>query len=343
MVNYSVNGKYFISYSAFVKQSHGLLGLPEQKERYSYNWAEKDGIEYDLNEPVRFNERRISLEMFFVGDTWDELSENFTLLMDEFKKSGRQRLIVEPFGYNPLVYDVILGSEVYLEKRFKEGRMFGVCTLNVIEPNPIKRVFMLVGGTLNLKYNSDGQTRVKIDGEEYVYFGNVDEGYSISERDILIKPSVDEIEIGGRNYIVESNKYHGNNEWYSYGYAWNFSFYVDLKGGETYTISIPVRNLDDSNNSVSRIIVSGSSSSTQTIPPLAERVAKYTFTYPEDEDQVLIRFLTNSSGIPVLEWGLPKLEKGNKATDWTPAPEDVHYVTIEGNINLLQTNADEVI
>ncbi|MCU7583728.1 galactose-binding protein, partial [Riemerella anatipestifer] len=40
-----------------------------------------------------------------------------------------------------------------------------------------------------------------------------------------------------------------------------------------------------------------------------------------------------------------KLEKGNKATGYTPAPEDTHYITISGNtdeITNLQTNAEEL-
>ena len=37
-----------------------------------------------------------------------------------------------------------------------------------------------------------------------------------------------------------------------------------------------------------------------------------------------------------------KIEKGNKATDWVPAPEDQHYISIAGNIDEitnLNTNA----
>ncbi|MDR7784863.1 galactose-binding protein, partial [Riemerella anatipestifer] len=40
-----------------------------------------------------------------------------------------------------------------------------------------------------------------------------------------------------------------------------------------------------------------------------------------------------------------KVEKGNKATDWSPNPEDTHYITISGNIDEitnLQTNAEEL-
>lgn len=173
-------------------------------------------------------------------------------------------------------------------------------------------------------------------GKLSTYIGRLKQAFTKVGEDVadLRENKADKVMLdnfGGRNYILESNKYHGNNVWYSYGYAWNFLFYVDLKGGETYTVSVPVRNLNNSNDSRSRITVAGLSSSTQTIQPLAERVIKYTFTYPEDQDQVIIRFLTDTPDLPVLEWGLPKLEKGSIPTDWTPAPEDQTADVLEEN------------
>lgn len=135
-VVYSINGVSFDSLEAYVSQSHGLISRPKRKMPLSYSWPDENGTEYDLVNPLPFEERKISLEMFILGDNWTDIKANFEGLMDQFDGAGTHTLSVTPFGLAAMVYEVIVSEEVVLEKRFWDGQMVGTFTLNLIEPNP---------------------------------------------------------------------------------------------------------------------------------------------------------------------------------------------------------------
>ncbi|MCU7583733.1 galactose-binding protein, partial [Riemerella anatipestifer] len=75
---------------------------------------------------------------------------------------GLARLVIEYLG-NALVFDVYLSDGVELEKSFKEGKMVGFFTLKMKDPNPIKRVFKLVGSDLQLSFNAQFWVDINID------------------------------------------------------------------------------------------------------------------------------------------------------------------------------------
>src|SRR5699024_8794822 len=151
-----------------------------------------------------------------------------------------------------------------------------------------------------------------------------------------VEKKVDGIEVGGRNLILNSTKYHKHSntshyetinyngkKWLLYGYARSFLFNVDLEKGQTYTISIPVYNPDELDNSVSRIMIGHLDNIIiKSVPPKETALISQTFTSEENESQAIVRILVNGNDYPKLAWGYPKLEKGTIATDWTPAPED---------------------
>lgn len=135
-VVYSINGVLFESLKAYVSQSHGLISRPKRKRPLSYSWPDENGTEYDLENPLPYEERKISLEMFILGDNWSEIKANFESLVGEFDGAGTQTLTVTPFGLDTMTYEVIVLDEIELEKRFWDGEMVGTFTLNLIEPNP---------------------------------------------------------------------------------------------------------------------------------------------------------------------------------------------------------------
>lgn len=159
-VKYSINGKYFKDYGIYVSSSLGLLDALKRKPIKTYNWQEYHGESLDLSNP-KFEAREIVLNCFVKGNNYQEMFENFrNVVLSEFQKSGTQRLLVEPFGYKALPYEVYMIDEVKIIKEFSESTSIGVFSIKLIEPNPIKKVLFLSGTSLNLSYNSSKETEI---------------------------------------------------------------------------------------------------------------------------------------------------------------------------------------
>lgn len=135
-VVYKINDVDFETKECYVSQSHGLTDIPERKPVLSYEWPDEDGTQYDLGVAPKFKERKIWLDVFFTGSNWTTLKANFNDIMAEFKKQGLQTLKVKPWSMAEMSFDVFLAEPVILEKIFRNERMFGVCTIVMIEPEP---------------------------------------------------------------------------------------------------------------------------------------------------------------------------------------------------------------
>ena len=173
-VRYSINGKYFKDYGIYVSSSLGLLDALKRKPIKTYDWAEYHGESLDLLNP-KFEAREIVLNCFIKGNNYQQMFDNFrNVVLSEFQKSGTQRLLVEPFGYKALPFEVYMEDSSPLNKTFKDGQMVGVFTLKLIEPNPIKKVLYTTSETLNLSYNSSKETEIFfVNGEKTIAKGNV--------------------------------------------------------------------------------------------------------------------------------------------------------------------------
>jgi hypothetical protein len=134
------------------------------------------------------------------------------------------------------------------------------------------------------------------------------------------KELVDNIEIGGRNLVLSSNTPVSSSSYEVCKYAMS----EDWQLNTTYTISI--KGSVNSGQGFG-VWANGWHTSLQIIYTETDGIYKATFTTPSVintiEPKTLFIFncpngtCTNAS----IEW--IKLEKGNKATDWTPAPEDI--------------------
>ncbi|HPP40822.1 MAG TPA: hypothetical protein PK498_11090, partial [Candidatus Kapabacteria bacterium] len=147
-------------------------------------------------------------------------------------------------------------------------------------------------------------------------------GYSVSSE----WEAVNDIQIGGRNLLLNSK---GNfillpQTTGQESDNWNYyRFYCDMEVGEQYTISANIGITAGDFTQVSIYPYPGDISGEVPIP--ASGRIKYTFTKTNaTTDSVLIYAgvagTTRGNGIIISK---VKIEKGNKATDWTPAPEDV--------------------
>ncbi|MBC9873704.1 Ig-like domain-containing protein [Macrococcoides bohemicum] len=158
----------------------------------------------------------------------------------------------------------------------------------------------------------------------------------------MAKPLLDNILLGGRNLLLNSNfwthsglvddrKVVENIPFRKMDYSWSFNFTnLNLIKGETYTVSVYVYN-DLDIPQTSRIVLdkreTGKSpeqkNNFRDIQP--KTIYKHSFTFVNDftnTGQLILYFLSNTSG-QTIWFSYPKLERGNIATDWTPALEDI--------------------
>ena len=171
-VRYSINGKYFKDYGVYISSSDGLFDALKRKKVNTYDWAEYHGSSLDLSSP-KFEAREITLKGFVVGDNWVSMKFRFDTIISELQKAGTQRLLIEPFGFKPLPYEVYMEDSSELQKTFSDGKMVGIFTLKLIEPNPIKKVLRVNGNMLRLSYNSKFETEISYgNGEKDIAYSN---------------------------------------------------------------------------------------------------------------------------------------------------------------------------
>lgn len=322
-VRYSINGKYFKDFGIYVSSSLGLLDALKRKPIKTYDWQEYHGESLDLSN-LKFEAREIVLNCFIKGDNYQEMFDNFrNVVLSEFQKSGTQRLLVEPFGYKALPYEVYMIDDVKIIKEFSESTSIGVFSIKLIEPNPIKKVLYLTENTLNLSYNSSKETEIFfVNGEKTTAKGNV----SLSGK-TLANRNVSSYNFSGRNLMLNSES--------EFVYAFPISTSEPLKIGEEYTLSFEITG-----NASGHIFLNNSVSSNYDASGIGWRRKHITFTFVKNdysEKELFPHFYGADSVRNV------KLEKGNKATDWTPAPEDEKYIIIAGDIDgitNLTTNAE---
>lgn len=170
---------------------------------------------------------------------------------------------------------------------------------------------------------------------------------------------IDNLEVGGRNLLLHSSDM--PSYWYTVDASgasqigtveyqndgsvlvtnsdsntrFHYKSMISVQSGETYTISCEYKEVSGdqphqyqiglytpNETSASWIANKGTKTS------IANGWIKtfHTFTIPSDVDHITIFFRSGSDfALYTHEYYIrhPKLEKGNKATDWTPAPEDV--------------------
>lgn len=323
-VIYSINGKYFKAFGVYISESKGLLDKLKPKPRKAYDWAEYHGKVVDLSAP-KYEEREITLTGWIEGKNWHEMKQNFDALLSEFDKGGLVRLLVE-FG-KELVYDVYLDGAVELEKSFKEGEIIGKFSLKLKEPNPVKKVLKLVGNNLSLSFNSEDWVEVNIDGNTHSYREQVSINKGLQNRNLISSNQQ------GRNLLRNSAYKNGIDDGGHITYVGEITEMVQgeiyiinseiIKGGVEYHYYLNQRL--DWGNGIPQSVKKNE-------PFVANANHKYLWLW--------IDIPSNRA-----EHRKIKLEKGNKPTDWTPAPEETHYITIAGNIDKiknLQTNAEEI-
>lgn len=154
-----------------------------------------------------------------------------------------------------------------------------------------------------------------------------------------ITAKVDNLQIGGRNLLKNTDKdisitSHTTDEqpaWAKYETGYN------LENGKTYTLSAEIKNSASAIKEASIGIFDGATNVGTVYPLLANgQRQSVTFSVPNDSSKYQLYFYAGHAGeIPGVDLTTTfhhvKLEIGNKATDWTPAPEDTTDIISELN------------
>lgn len=148
-----------------------------------------------------------------------------------------------------------------------------------------------------------------------------------------IKSAVDGIEIGGRNIFIGSSKY---NDWYATSQT--ETDYIEVGSNREITVSLERRVASGAINTTYCTIYQYDSNKNGAgfISTMAGAVTpiylKDSITFKTDSSTAYIKLVFE----PYTYYRHIKVEYGNKATDWTEAPEDV-----DENINSVRTVATQ--
>ena len=164
----------------------------------------------------------------------------------------------------------------------------------------------------------------------------------------MVTQKINGLDIGTRNYLQKTDVVKYFRDWRAWGattIALTDNGYLQitplenatgvgayppklatLKAGETYTVSFEAYAENDITLGYFYIMDDDGNKSLNKYVNIKTTPARYSFTFIAAEDRDFCSFLfgyhTSVTDPCIFYLRNPKVEKGNKATDWTPAPED---------------------
>jgi hypothetical protein len=200
-VNYYINGVDFKTFGVKVTESYGLIGALKMKEPLTVNWPDHHGIVVDLASP-RFDAREITLKCYLkAANSTDFISKSQSFIA-AFQKQGTQRLLVDVYDVpqaKPLVYEVFLQDNIEITKKWRDSVMIGTFTIKLIEPEPVKTVYITESSNESITVESEKPVNIYWGDGSATYdvttlTGAVEHSYSVTELHyIVITGIIDEI------------------------------------------------------------------------------------------------------------------------------------------------------
>ena len=219
-------------------------------------------------------------------------------------------------------------------------------------------------GSLETNYNKVSGDLASVTSKQTALEQNLD-GFKTTVSDTYTtKTDFNNLAIGGRNLYRYTRNFEANDiwanlsNWEEVGVQDGFTVLkhtqwlgiyqkITLEANTEYTLSAWIKG--DAGATISAYIETGqtiTSSNFEYRQPLEDSYKKYSFTFNTGNTTTnKARFENSVSDKYIYIYGL-KLEKGNKATDWTPAPEDVEEYTnssIANSENALNDNINSAV
>ncbi len=169
---------------------------------------------------------------------------------------------------------------------------------------------------------------------------------NLQQAKTFAEQKVNELNVGGRNYVLDSKRSRRRK-----GEYLQFQLSKTLERGR-YTASVDVELIKDVGFVSIIPAIIGKSSPYPVVSVSTQGNKRYVFNIEITGDDVNAITLYPQKGYAVLSSSIAgeavfsnfKLEKGNKATDWTPAPEDVEnqIANINSNLEVIRRNAKRI-
>lgn len=177
---YFIDEKPFEDFLVYVSTSSGQIDALELKESVNVDWPGEHGIIIDL-ERRRFKERVIKLDCFVKCAGYMDFALKLNDFLDRFTQNGLHRLRIDIDDYKHLVYEVYLPGGTDINKKWREGDFFGTFSLELREPEPVKRVLRFEATTANMT------AKINMQGKKGAY--NIFWGDKQSDKDIFCETS----------------------------------------------------------------------------------------------------------------------------------------------------------
>lgn len=179
--------------------------------------------------------------------------------------------------------------------------------------------------------------------------------------------AIENIKVGGRNYLQQTDATKYLDSWIPWGSTleltsdgWVLVVPTDgvssvgahppklttIEAGEVYTVSFDAYAEDEITMNYFYIMTDDGNTRLSNTVAISTVPKRYNFTFTATETiancSILFAYSTTSAGAVSICLRNPKLEKGNVATDWTPAPEDT-TTELEQSVVETRTYVNEYI
>lgn len=159
-----------------VSDSRGVIDGLKMKSPFAVDFNDENGEFVDLVNPV-FEPRDLSFDCWIKADGKSDFVDKVHALETVFRNGGTHRLMIVTNPTKPLVYEVYLPNGVAISKKWRDEVMIGTFTLNLREPEPVKRVLK------HIVVNDASKTcQVKITSDRFfnIYWGDGSADYDVA-------------------------------------------------------------------------------------------------------------------------------------------------------------------
>jgi hypothetical protein len=144
---YKLAYRNFKEFGVYVKQGDGFFDALKMKEPFRVDWPDFHGDIIDLTSP-RYEARQLSLECFIYSSTVEEFETKVKQFFNLLYGANTKRLSIDTgsFVYN---YEVYMPAGAQVKKKWRPTDMIGEFTLQLVEPQPIKRSILFIRSSGN--------------------------------------------------------------------------------------------------------------------------------------------------------------------------------------------------
>ena len=136
---YLVDGVDFKDFGVYVSASDGILDRPKMKDPFTISSDYMHGERTFLNHKY-LESREITLSCFIKAESRGEFVDKVRAFGQAWDSRGKNRLVINVVPDKPLIYEVYVKDAIRISKEWSANLMVGTFTLNLIEPEPVKRV-----------------------------------------------------------------------------------------------------------------------------------------------------------------------------------------------------------